>query len=67
MKLIQKIPETQQDNWFLLWMKGLAYYKQGRYEEAVKLLRRAEEGIGFNSDLCKQLHEAEQAIANQNK
>jgi TolB-like protein len=67
MKLIQKILETQQDNWFLLWMKGLAYYKQGNYEEAVELLRRAEEGIGFNSDLCKQLHEVEQALANQNK
>jgi tetratricopeptide (TPR) repeat protein len=67
MKLIQKILETQQDNWFLLWMKGLAYYKQGNYEEAVQLLRRAEEGLGFGSDICKQLHEAEQALANQNK
>jgi tetratricopeptide (TPR) repeat protein len=67
MELVQKGLEIQQDNSFLLWCKGLAYYKQGRYEEAVQLLRGASEEIGLNPYLCKQLHEAEQALANQNK
>jgi tetratricopeptide (TPR) repeat protein len=67
MELVQKGLEIQQDNSFLLWTKGLGYYKQGKYEEALQLLRKAEEGVGFGSEICKQLHEAEQALANQNK
>jgi len=67
MELVQKGLEIQQDNSLLLWCKGLGYYKQGRYEEAVQLLRKINELPGFISILCQQLKEAEQALANQNK
>jgi TolB-like protein/Tfp pilus assembly protein PilF len=67
MELVQKGLTIQPDNSFLLWCKGLGYYKQGKYEEAIQFLIRAEEIIGLYSELCKDLHEAEQALANQNK
>jgi TolB-like protein len=67
MELVQKGLTIQPDNSFLLWCKGLGYYKQGKYEEAIQFLIRAEEIIGLLSELCKDLHEAEQALANQNK
>jgi TolB-like protein/Tfp pilus assembly protein PilF len=68
MDLVEKGLEIQQDYAWLLRFKGLGYYKQGRYEEAVQFLKRAsEELIGFHSSFCKELHEAEQALASENK
>ena len=54
------------DNNFLLWMKGLALYKSGRYEEALVILKDTDEKyMGYLKDLKDDLKKAEQAISNQ--
>ena len=54
------------DNNFLLWMKGLALYKSGRYEEALAILKETDDKyMGYLKDLKDDLKRAEQAVANQ--
>ena len=66
--LIQKALELKPDNWYYLDTKGWGLYKQGRYEEALKVfkdswdLRPAYDYEGF-----LHIQEVEQALANQNK
>jgi tetratricopeptide (TPR) repeat protein len=68
MQLVQKGLEIEPDNAVLFWIQGRGYYKQGKYEESVLLLRKVMGEEGFiNPDLCKHLREAEQALANQSK
>ncbi|KPK83207.1 MAG: hypothetical protein AMS27_13265 [Bacteroides sp. SM23_62_1] len=68
MELIEKALETEPENWYRLMIKGWGCYKQGKYEEAIQLLRKAEEiSIGFNYDLHQQILEVEQALAGKNK
>ncbi len=51
---------------FLLWMKGLALHKSGKYDEALIILKEADEkGIGYNKELKKDIKEVEQAVASQ--
>jgi tetratricopeptide (TPR) repeat protein len=66
--LVQKGLEIDPDRSYLLASKGLVYYKQGKYDEALELYRRVEEKLnGFNYNLYQLIQEAEQALANKNK
>ena len=68
MKLIQKGLELEPNFWGFLWIKGWSYYKQGRLDEAIQLLKRAEEkSVEFNYELHQQIQEVEQALASQNQ
>ena len=68
MELIDKGLEIQPEVRELLWIKGLGYYKLGKYEEAVNLISRAwESWPEFNIDVYQNLQDAKQALANQNK
>ena len=67
MELAQKGLGIQPDNAFLLWAKGLGYYKQGNYEEAVQFLKSAREEMSGLHEIDQLLYEAEQALTNQNK
>jgi tetratricopeptide (TPR) repeat protein len=67
-KLAQKGLEIDPDNAYMLAVKGLGYYKQGKYEEALEIYRRADEiDKGFNYEINQYIIEAEQALANKNK
>jgi tetratricopeptide (TPR) repeat protein len=68
MELVQKGLEIDPDNPYLLAIKGLGYYKQGKYKEALEIYRRADKiDEGFNYEINQFVIEAEQAIANKNK
>jgi tetratricopeptide (TPR) repeat protein len=68
MELVEKAMAILPDNLVLLRLKGRGLYKQGKYEEAVQLLRKVQESWSeANYDLSIWLPEAEQALANQNK
>ncbi len=68
MELIEKASAINPDEPYLLMFKGRGLYRQGKYEDAVQLLRRAKEEFpGPNYDLYNYLAEAEQALAKQNK
>ena len=54
------------DSYFLLWMKGLALYKTGKHEEALEILKEADEKyMGYLKDLKDDIKEVEQAIPSQ--
>jgi TolB-like protein len=66
LELSQKCLIKYPDNNFLLWMKGLALYKSGKYEEALAILKETDEKyMGYLKDLKDDLKRAEQAVANQ--
>jgi tetratricopeptide (TPR) repeat protein len=68
MEIVQKGLEINPDNPNLLVVKGLGYYKQGKYEESLENYRRANEKIeGFNYEVNQFIKEVEQALANKNK
>jgi len=68
MELVQKGLEINPDNPYLLAVKGLGYYKQGKYEEALEIYRRADKiDEGFNYEINQYIIEAEQAISNKSK
>jgi tetratricopeptide (TPR) repeat protein len=68
MELVQKGLEIDPDQPDLLALKGLGYYQQGKYEEALEIYRRADKiDEGFNYEINQYIIEAEQAIANKNK
>jgi len=67
-ELVEKALTLWPDNNWAIWIKGRGLYKLGKLEEAVALLKEAEEKwTGFHKDLHKDVLEAEQALANQNK
>jgi TolB-like protein/Tfp pilus assembly protein PilF len=50
------------------WLKGRGLYKQGKFEEGLVFLRRAEEKwTGFDKELHKDVLEVEQTLAIKNK
>jgi TolB-like protein len=52
------------DNIFFLWMRGLALYKSGRYEEALVDLKAFDERyMGYLKDLKDDISKAEQSVA----
>jgi tetratricopeptide (TPR) repeat protein len=68
MELVQKALIINPENAWADWLKGRGLYKQGKFEEAILLLRRAEEKwLSFNRELHPDVQEAEKALANQNK
>jgi TolB-like protein len=68
MELVEKAIDILPDNLILLRLKGRGLYKEGKFEEAVQLLRKVqEEWSETDYDLSIWLPEAEQALANQNK
>ncbi len=68
MELVQKALIIDPENNWAGWLKGHGLYKQGKFEEAVILLRRAEgKWLTFNPELHQDVQEAEQALANKNK
>ena len=66
--LIQKALELKPDEWYYLDTKGWGLYKQGRYEDALKILndswnlRPSYKHRGY-----QHIQEVEKALANQNK
>ena len=68
MELVEKVLLQYPEYTWAVWMKGRGLYKQGKFEEALVYLRRAEdEWTGFHKELHKDVLEAEQALANKNK
>jgi tetratricopeptide (TPR) repeat protein len=65
MELVGKGLEIQPNHSGLLQTKGWGLYKQGKYEESVKLLSEVWDKSGFYTPLHNQLQEAKQALANQ--
>ncbi len=62
--LLDKALKISPDNGFYLWNKGLGYYKQGNYQEALNLLQQAKNGwreIRF--DLDKDIQTVKDAIS----
>ncbi len=67
MELIQKGLEIDPDDPKFLQGKGWGFYKQGKFEEAEKLLKMAKEkSLEFNYDLYQKIQEVEQILASQN-
>ncbi|MCK5375335.1 MAG: hypothetical protein KAJ40_08620, partial [Alphaproteobacteria bacterium] len=69
MKLIRKGLEFEPDNPGLLQVQGWGCFKQGKFEEAIQLLRLTQEGNIRGSiiyELDQQILEVEQALASQN-
>lgn len=59
---IEKMPESEVS----LSLKGACLCRLGRYEEALPLLNKAyEQWVGYNKDIVKYIHEAEQALSRQ--
>jgi TolB-like protein/Tfp pilus assembly protein PilF len=68
MELVQKALIINPESGYADWIHGRGLYKQGKFEEAVLLLRRAEEKwLSFNRELHPDVQEAEKALANKNK
>jgi TolB-like protein len=64
MELAEKGLKTEPDRQFLLWMKGLALHKSGKHEEALIILKEAnEKSIGYLKELKKDIKEVEQTLA----
>jgi tetratricopeptide (TPR) repeat protein len=65
--LIQKALELKPDNWYSLDTKGWGLYKQGRYEEALKVLHDSWDlRPSYNHDGYQHIQEVEKALASQN-
>ena len=64
--LIQKALELRPDDWYSLDTKGWGLYKQGLYEEALKILTDAWDlRPKYDQEGYEHIQEVEQAIANQ--
>jgi tetratricopeptide (TPR) repeat protein len=68
MELINKALALKPDNWYLLYTKGLGYFKQGKVKESHEILNKAWDlRPGYNHDHFILLQEVEQALASQNQ
>jgi tetratricopeptide (TPR) repeat protein len=68
MELAQKGFALYPENGRSYWLMGRIAYKQGKYEEALQLLKKAEERFtSFNPELHNDFLLAEQALTNKNK
>jgi len=66
MELTEKGLQLDPENLNLLWTKGLGYFKQGKFEKALTLLKVVEEKDPFFTySLHQDIQEAEQALAGQ--
>ncbi len=65
---LSKESEVYSDHHQMLHGLGWGYYKQGKYREALQVLKQAEEGSTlYNHTLHIRIQEVEQALAKQNK
>lgn len=66
--LSEKGLEKRPDSMRFLWLKGLALHKLGKHEEALAILKEADEiSRSYQGTLQNDIQEVEQALANQNK
>ncbi len=67
MDLVQRALEHRPDNWYYLDTKGWGLYKQGRYEEALKVLTDAWElRPRYKHEGYQHIQEVKKALASQN-
>jgi tetratricopeptide (TPR) repeat protein len=67
LELVQEALEDNPDDWNYLDTKGWGYYKQGRYEEALKVLKDAWElRPVYDHEGYQHIQKCEQALADQN-
>jgi tetratricopeptide (TPR) repeat protein len=65
---LAKESERHSDHPQMLHGLGWGYYKQGKYEEALQALKRAEEGTKeYDHTIHQRIKEVEQALASQNQ
>ena len=66
MELVRKALELSRDNYSLLHTKGWGFYKQSKYEEAFKLIEKADSlKPVYNHELQLHLEAAKKAVAEQ--
>jgi tetratricopeptide (TPR) repeat protein len=66
MKLIKTALEISPANETLLWAQGLGYYKEGKYEEALSLLKAAKDSTLFvHPTLDRQIQNVKNALPRQ--
>jgi TolB-like protein len=67
LELAEKGLKKEPGRHFLLWMKGLALHKTGKHDEALIVLKEADENrIGYKKQLEVDLKEVEQTVARLN-
>ena len=67
LELVQRALELRPDNWYYLDTRGWGLYKQGRYEEALKVLTDAWDLRPiYDHDGYLHIQEVEKALAGQN-
>ncbi|MCK4993315.1 MAG: tetratricopeptide repeat protein, partial [Bacteroidales bacterium] len=65
--LIQEALDLRPDNWYYLDTKGWGLYKQGRYDEALKVLTDAWDlRLQYNQGGYERIEEVKKALASQN-
>ena len=65
LELSQKSLKKNPDNYFLLWMNGLALHKSGKNVQALKILKEVDANyMGYLKELKNDIKEVEQSIAN---
>jgi class 3 adenylate cyclase/tetratricopeptide (TPR) repeat protein len=68
LELVQKALELRPDNWYYLDTKGWGLYKQGRHEEALKVLKDSWNlRPYYKHEGYQHIQEVEQALASQNE
>jgi tetratricopeptide (TPR) repeat protein len=66
MNLVNDALKINPDYYFYLWNKGLGYYKQGKYQDALKILQQAKNNTSaINFELDKDIQNAKDAINRQ--
>jgi len=67
-KVLKMVTPDDKIYYVYLYMESMGYYKQGNYEEALQLIKKAEKGwVGFYPDLHQLKQKTKQAITSQTK
>ena len=62
-QVIELVSPEQKRYLVYIYMKGMGYYMQGNYDEALQLINRAEEGwVGYYPDLHQLKQKIEQGL-----
>ena len=62
LRMVDKALELKPDDWSMLDVKGLGFYKLGRYEEAMNILEKARALMPYNKKLLQHLEDAKRAV-----